>query len=257
MKTPIFSYPRAKSVVVCGDIHCDFLTLVGRMCLFLNMHDTLVIVAGDCGFGFEDYLCYKNLFQQYIEKYLIKHNCWIAMVRGNHDDPSYFSEQKMSHRRFCTIPDYSVIEACGHNILCVGGAISIDRTSRLEDMDNYPDKICYWPDEVVRYDAQKVQTITDSGIKIDAVVTHTAPSFCEFITKKGLEEWMEVDPDLDVDCYNERKQLDELYSHLCRDGHPLRYWYYGHFHHSWNSEIDGILFRMLNIIELHELPSGR
>ena len=71
MKTPIFSYPRAKSVVVCGDIHCDFLTLVGRMCLFLNMHDTLVIVAGDCGFGFEDYLCYKNLFQQYIEKYLM------------------------------------------------------------------------------------------------------------------------------------------------------------------------------------------
>ena len=254
--SPIFSYPRAKSVVVCGDIHCDFLTLVGRMCLFLNMHDTLVIVAGDCGFGFKNELYYKEIFQC-IEKHLIKHNCWIAMVRGNHDDPSYFSEKKMSHRRFCTIPDYSVIEACGHNILCVGGAISIDRTSRFEDMDNDPDEICYWPDEVVRYDAQKVQTITDSGIKIDAVVTHTAPSFCEFITKKGLEEWMEVDPDLEVDCYNERKQLDELYSHLRRDGHPLRYWYYGHFHHSWNSEIDGVLFRMLNIAELHELPSGR
>ena len=160
----------------------------------------------------------------------------------------------MSRRRFSTIPDYSVIEACGRNILCVGGAISIDRTDRLDAMENNPDKTYYWPDEAVCYDAQKVQTITDSGVKIDTVVTHTAPSFCEFTTKKGLEDWIEVDPDLDVDSENERMQLDKLFAHLCRDEHPLRYWYYGHFHHSWQSEIDGVLFRMLNIAELHEIP---
>lgn len=256
MTFPIFSYPRAKSVVVCGDIHGDFEVLVYAMCECYDMHDTLVIVAGDCGFGFKKSEYYEQEFRR-IEKRLLKNNCWIAMVRGNHDDPSYFSEQKISHKRFRTVSDYSVIEACGHNILCVGGAISIDRIYRLGEMENNPGKTLYWHDETVHYDAQKVQSITDSGIKIDAVVTHTAPSFCEFITKKGLEEWMEVDPDLEVDCDNERKQLDELYSHLRRDGHPLKYWYYGHFHHSWNSEIDGVLFRMLNIIELHELPTNR
>ena len=76
---PIFSYPRAKSVVVCGDIHGAFLKLVYDMCVTYDMHNTLVIVAGDCGFGFKKEECYKEIFQ-YIEKHLIKHNCWIAMV---------------------------------------------------------------------------------------------------------------------------------------------------------------------------------
>ena len=31
MKFPVFSYPRAKSVVVCGDVHGDFLKLVYDM----------------------------------------------------------------------------------------------------------------------------------------------------------------------------------------------------------------------------------
>ena len=47
----IFEYNEAKQVVVCGDIHGAFETMVFKTCVQYGMTDTLVIVAGDCGFG--------------------------------------------------------------------------------------------------------------------------------------------------------------------------------------------------------------
>ena len=37
---------------VCGDIHGEFAFLVGKM-LCKELTDTLVVVAGDCGIGFD------------------------------------------------------------------------------------------------------------------------------------------------------------------------------------------------------------
>lgn len=124
-----YEYPDAKNVVVCGDIHGEFRTLVNKLCNQYRMEDTLLIVAGDCGFGFEKPGYYEQMYNRVVGR-LRKANNWVVFVRGNHDDPSYFNEEKISHRRWRTVPDYSVISACGHAILCVGGAISIDRSYR-------------------------------------------------------------------------------------------------------------------------------
>lgn len=247
-----YAYPQAKSVAICGDIHGDFEPLVFKMCVQYDMHDTLVIVAGDCGFGFNTEGYYEQIFRR-LEKRLSKHNCWIVMCRGNHDDPSYFAEEKMGHERFRTIPDYSIISACGHQILCVEGAISIDRSFRLKEMHRHPDRHFYWPNEAPHYDAEALDNISAYGIQIDTVVTHTAPSFCELQTKNGLESWAENDPELMTDCSNEREQMDLLLHHLLRDNHLVLHWFYGHFHQSWHREKHGILFKMLDIMELHEL----
>lgn len=40
------------------------------------------------------------------------------------------------------------------------------------------------------------------------------------------------------------------------DRHPLRHWFYGHFHHSWNAEINGVNYTMLGIMEMKELRGG-
>ena len=88
---------------------------------------------------------------------------------------------------------------------------------------------------------------------LDTVITHTAPSFCELILKDGLTEWAELDPDILADCAKERETMDQILSHLKSAGHPLSHWYYGHFHQSWNSEIEGILFSMLDIMEFKEI----
>ena len=50
------SYTEAKNIVVCGDIHGDFNKLIYKMCVQYQMKDTLLVVAGDCGFGFEQRL---------------------------------------------------------------------------------------------------------------------------------------------------------------------------------------------------------
>ena len=49
----IYQFPECKGIVVSGDIHGDFNLLVNKICVQYQMQNTLVIVAGDCGFGFD------------------------------------------------------------------------------------------------------------------------------------------------------------------------------------------------------------
>lgn len=254
----VLTYDDAKSLVICGDIHGDFVPLVYEMCVRYGMRDTLVIVAGDCGFGFEKPGAYDRVFRR-IERRLAQNNCWIAMVRGNHDDPAYFEAQAdgetpIHHARWRTLPDYTMVQACGRTVLCVGGAVSVDRQVRLREMKRYPDKVFYWPNEAPRYDAEALDAIRAAGLKVDIIVSHTAPSRCEFRSKQGLAAWAQDDPHLLADCDTERATMDTILAHLKRDGHPLERWYYAHFHHSWHSEIDGVWYKMLDIMELLEVP---
>jgi len=254
----VLTYSQAKSLVICGDIHGDFVPLVYEMCVRYGMRDTLVIVAGDCGFGFEKPAAYDQVFRR-IEKRLTQNNCWIAMVRGNHDDPWYFTLQNegktpIHHARWQTVPDYTIIQACGRTILCIGGAVSVDRQIRLREMQRRPGKQYYWQNESPKYNTEALDAIHEDCLKVDTIVTHTAPSFCEFQSKQGLISWAQEDAALLDDCDAERTTMDAILAHLKRDGHPLERWYYGHFHNSWHSELDGVWYKMLDIMELLEVP---
>lgn len=57
----IIEYNDAKHVVVSGDIHGDFKGIVYKLCIQYGLTDTLLIVAGDCGFGFEKQGYYKYM----------------------------------------------------------------------------------------------------------------------------------------------------------------------------------------------------
>ena len=125
------NFPSAKSIVVSGDIHGDFNQLIFKMCVQYQMRDTLLIVAGDCGFGFYNRSYYEDMAKRN-SKRLSEANNWIVFVRGNHDNPAYFDGHIFNHRRLMAIPDYTIIQACRHTILCVGGGISIDRRYRID-----------------------------------------------------------------------------------------------------------------------------
>lgn len=43
-------------------------------------------------------------------------NNWILFVRGNHDNPAYFDGKTFKHKRFMSIPDYSIVKVCGHTL---------------------------------------------------------------------------------------------------------------------------------------------
>lgn len=264
----IYEFPKAKGIVVSGDIHGDFTQLVFKCCVQYGMTETLIIVAGDCGFGFERPGYYENLYKKCVKK-LSKANNWLLFVRGNHDNPAYFRStpslgslkniEPIQHQRWMTLPDYSLVKACGHTILCVGGATSIDRllrmTSKYYHQPNPSDPLApnlYWKDEAPFFDKARLDAI-DELCAIDTVITHTSPSFCELSSHQGLEDWGMHDKDLLEDVKNERKVMNDLHAYLYAKNHPLRYWFYGHFHQSWHAEIDGVLYNMLDIMELREL----
>lgn len=248
-----YTFPKAKNIVICGDIHGEFNSLIYKLCIQYQLTDTLLIVAGDCGFGFEKPGYYEQVFNRNSSR-LSKSNNWIVMMRGNHDDPSYFNEEKISHQRFRTTPDYSVIQACGHNILCVGGAVSIDRTDRIKHDAKHPDSsvVSYWENEMPFFNEEALNDI-GQNFKIDTVVTHTSPTFCELISKAGLSEWAARDSNLLADCNKERRTMNLIFEYLKANNHPLEHWFYGHFHQSWSSCIDGVLFSMLDIMEFKAL----
>lgn len=248
-----FDYHEAKMVVVCGDIHGDFRSLVFKLCLQYSLIDTLLIVAGDCGFGFDKPAYYVTVYNQ-IARLLRKANNWVVFVRGNHDDPSYFAEQRINYARWRTVPDYSVIQAAGHNILCIGGAISVDRVQRMkyDARSNFKSIATYWRDEAPLFRPEEIESIP-SEIQIDTVVSHTAPSRCELCSHDGLQSWAEWDPYLLKDIADERATMDQIEQCIRDHRHPVRDWFYGHFHQSWTATLEGIKFSMLDIMEFKEI----
>ena len=261
-----YSFPEAESLVVCGDIHGDFNLLVHKMCVQYQMKNTVLIVAGDCGFGFEHKEYYDDLVKRNNHR-MNECNNWIVFVRGNHDNPAYFDGKSFMNKRFLAIPDYSIVKACRHTVLCVGGAISIDRShrigawnKRIKNLKHYGvhteegvfAKNYYWPTEPPVFDKQKLEAINEHNA-IDTVVTHTAPSFCELQSKNGLCCFAYNDENLILDVENERKVLDQIHDLLTYQKHPITHWCYGLFHQSWHNDIDGILFKMLDIMEFYEI----
>lgn len=255
----VFKYPDAKQIIVSGDIHGDFKNIVYKLCIQYGCTDTLLIVAGDCGFGFEKPGYYETIYNQVAGR-LRKANNWVLFIRGNHDDPSYFSEEKVAYKRWRCVPDYSIIQACGHNILCVGGATSIDRHMRKDENARrrgrgHTETAVWWPNEAPVYDEDALVFIP-MELPIDTVVSHTGPSFCELSSHRGLHSWAVLDPVLIDDVTRERDVLDKVFNTLKEHEHPLGRWFYGHFHQSWTGQRDGVLFSMLDIEEFKEIPAN-
>lgn len=254
-----FDFPEVRSIVVVGDIHGDFNKLIHKCCIRYKVRDALIVVAGDCGFGFERQGYYAYVYERN-RRFLSGSNCRMVFVRGNHDNPAYFNGlNRVQQERFMTVPDYSVLTACGRTILCVGGAVSLDRTMRMNGPYYHPFSLddpmrpnVYWPGEPPFFDEEALEAV-GKRFAIDTVITHTAPSICDRIVKQGLYYFSVDDDTLMADVREEREVMDRLRNYLLEHGNPLRDWCYGHFHQSWHYELEGVMYNMLDIMEFMEL----
>lgn len=242
------------SLCISGDIHGEFRTLMFNI-KRLEIENSVIILAGDCGVGFEKNLHYAQLYNT-LAKTLEATNNLLILIRGNHDDPAYFDGKKIDFERMKCIPDYSVVLAAGRKVLCIGGAVSIDRKYRLQTMDidklrGREPKPLYWEDEAAVFNSQVLSKLRDMAI--DTVVTHTCPSFCHPVSKEGIGSWLLQDSELRNDLNAERGEMDKIYNQLIADNHPLRSWYYAHFHQSHTEFIDKVSYTLLNIQEIKEV----
>lgn len=210
----------------------------------------------DCGFGFEKPGYYETIYNQVAGR-LRKANNWVVFIRGNHDDPAYFAEERVKYERWRCVPDYSIIRAAGHNIIVVGGAVSVDRKVRMRDNEQlkqlgHTQTASCWEGEAPEYKPEEIINIP-ADINIDTVVTHSSPSLCEPRTKDGLKAWAVYDPALIWDCATERETMDKILTCLQVNHHAVERWYYGHFHSSRSEMIEGVQYTMLDILEFNSL----
>ena len=133
------------------------------------------------------------------------------------------------------VRDYTVLQIEGHNILCVGGAASVDKKFRTKDVD-------WWEFEnVLPYHELNCKDI-------DIVVTHCAPIFCP--PKFERISWM--DDELYEKAKEDRIILAKLYFDLIKHS-DVKYWFYGHYHDKYESHLSIGYFTE---IDQHYLMSG-
>lgn len=210
-------------IYITGDVHGEFRTLLWIITQKEKFSNCNIIVAGDVGVGFYKHNYYIDTFKA-MNKKISNLNVHLYLVRGNHDNPDYFNNtpedlSNFSHIHF--IRDYTVLHIGNHNILCVGGASSVDKKFRTKDVN-------WWEFEnVLPYHKLECKDI-------DIVVTHCAPMFCP--PRYERISWM--DDDLYERGMNDRILLANLYFDLLRNNCSVKYWFYGHYHNHYISDLE-------------------
>ena len=239
-----------------GDTHGLFQELVNLMVKKYKLTNINLIICGDFGVGFYKPKYYNTLFKK-INKLLRKNNIHIYAFRGNHDDPDYFSNEEIQNivldgiTNIHLVDDYDIIQSDTHSILCIGGARSVDKCQRWKwDFHTQTQIPCgWWEGENVKDIPEGFEDfIEKNNINIDIVCSHSSPDFCEPLSKKGLEYWSKYDETVIEDCDKERALLTDIYNKL-KEKNNIKYWFYGHFHHSYILINNGILFRGLNMFD--------
>jgi hypothetical protein len=151
-------------------------------------------------------------------------------IRGNHDSPSHCAKQAAKW----WIPDGSVLQ---DKMMFVGGALSIDKASRVEG-------VSYWSDEELSHERFHHIINTYETVKPLVMVTHEAP---EYIIREVMT-W-----------YNKSRipsHTREAFQQMW-EIHSPALWVFGHWHQSVNTEIAGCRFVCLNELEHIDIDLSR
>jgi UDP-2,3-diacylglucosamine pyrophosphatase LpxH len=225
-----------KDIIILGDPHSVFALrqMVNKVCS--SVSNTAMICVGDCGFGIwggatEDALM-ASMHQD-----LSRKNNKLFIIRGNHDDPSYFTNDHPfnNYSNISLVTDYSRVFI--PSVLFIGGAVSVDRLDRIASNQ----KTVWWPDEILVYkDCSHMKDI-------QIVISHTAPSFCEPLgfntfVKNYIKKEKEAGLDyLEEQLLQERESLTKIYEELSKNN-KITHWFYGHFHKNISSVINDTKF---------------
>lgn len=244
-------------ILYLGDLHGNF-SLIHQYVKNYDIKDAHIIQVGDFGVGFALLDKERRALGMFHDLF-VKNNVIVWAIRGNHDFKPYFDNDPFGFSNIRLVPDYTVLELEGKKILCVGGAVSVDRewrytgAQRRGEFDVVPGQ-SWWKDEVFVLEKEKVVDL--KGINI--VVTHTCPSYCPPDNTFGFGSFVEGiirdtgDVELKTDLNVERQAMNDLFHYLKINGNNIDNHYYGHYHKSEVQNYDGIVHRMLGVGELWE-----
>lgn len=229
-----------RPIILLGDIHGRFDVILSKLNTGL-LDDTILIQIGDFGLGFRPHFEKSEL--ERIDKRLKEQNCELFVIRGNHDEPKWFtnpvinSEFNQKHKNITLLPDYYTKDINGVRFLFVGGAVSIDRYYRTLNES-------YWTGEVVQEPKFNIS-------KHDILISHTVPHYLNAGTKSG-GAYIESISNIDLTLKDDIKREGEIMDHVIKAS-EVREVYSGHYHNDEKKEIDGLKYRCINIDEFYEL----
>jgi UDP-2,3-diacylglucosamine pyrophosphatase LpxH len=231
-------------LIFIGDVHGEFYDLTHKLTNH-NIRNSTFIQVGDFGVGFKSNKENEIKLLGKLNDRLKADRNVMYVIRGNHDDPAYF-DGNVTHSNLIFLKDYSLLEIEGKTILLIGGAISVDRTSRTLNKSYWADEGFVLRDELLR---SKINQIT----KLDIVVTHNAPAeFSPVEFGSIVKSWSARDHELITDLKKERARHTMLFDILVSQKLKPKFWYYGHFHYSFNDNFKGVKYRLLNCSEFFE-----
>ena len=217
-----------------GDVHAES----PLMRDFLNSEEKYCLQLGDFGFIFK-YNDWKwNKFLNHFEKNYP--NKMIFTVLGNHEN--YDSIEKMPVKdmfgarcrkirsNVYAIERGEILSIEGLNILCIGGADSIDKAWRQ-------DGISWWVQEKIS-DTDVKKTV-EKGLtcSFDMVCSHAMPAF---FMLQNFTPCFQTDSEF---------SLEKIYCDIENNGGHIPLWIGGHVHNSIDMTYNDTLFRSLDIGE--------
>lgn len=239
-----------------GDLHGN-IGLVNYYIDKYEIKDAHIIQVGDFGLGFNRFEKEMRFLETYHHK-LVKNNVIVWAVRGNHDFKGYFDNDPYGFTNYKLVKDYTVLNLEGHNILCIGGATSIDRFDRknkdqFNGIFNDVPGLEWWHDEDFVLDVDKLENMRN----VDIVATHTCPDYCPPQNHGGLGYLIEGiikrtgDEELRTDLLIERRKLTDAFQ-ILKKNNNIKLHVYGHFHKNNVINNEGTEHRMLGTGELWE-----
>lgn len=219
-----------EQIIFVGDVHGKFSTLEHYLHDRYKIENSIIIICGDFGIGFNKHNYYIDELNNKLNNKLLKFNNHLIVVRGNHDDPKYFNNSNEFGSNIILVKDYSIININGYNILCLGGAISVDRRYRIKDKT-------WRKDEKFILNKELLSTISN----IDYIVSHTSPQYVFPYIPYIDDEY----PILTHELARERLDMNEAYDILSKNNNISK-WFYGHFHSNQKSQYNNTRFYCLN-----------
>jgi len=208
----------SKTLMV-GDLHGEWSDLNN---LINHKRPDNIIQLGDWGWwphfhGKKGLLPRGKIFDQFgvrnVQNNLKTNIYWIPGNHCNWDDlkclTDYEPVEIQEGITYC--PFGTVLEVNGYNILCCGGASSIDKDTRIE-------RTSWWKDEIISQ--EDMDNLPDCNI--DIVISHTIPeSFFKYIPIHKLKK---RDPSI-------------IALEMILNKYRPRMWFSGHFHHYLKKDV--------------------
>ena len=198
-------------VAILGDIHGKTRYLDWALEHAVSAGAGMMIQVGDFGFNYDD------TFLDDLVNVTKKHQIPLYAIRGNHDDFSWFTQRAQLGRYATLIPDGTVMTIGKKRVAFLGGAVSIDRDFREEN-------ISWWKDE--RVNPHIVNAWLYDEVKADVLISHESP-----LLPNNLPGF-KLPPDIIRDCDEDRHHVRMAAEILEPD-----VIYHGHYHMRYTKDL--------------------